>query len=464
MHTAINKFSANDQKPSAQTSILIQLALPVILSQVSHTFVGLADTLMVGRTGNVTALAASALGNNIFSIPIVFAVGLSYAVTPKVSEFLARGDGETCHKFLRNSLINNQLWALILMAILFLLLPFSGTLGQAEEVLQLAVPFFKLQVWSLPGIMLFQTFRQFFDGLGDTKPGMVVSIAANLLNVLLNYLLIFGNFGFPELGLFGAGISNCISRWIMGIGMMVWYFLDPKMKEWRKLSLIRTPDIGSIRLLNQLGLPVALQFLFEVGAFSFTSVLVGQMGKESLAAHQIVISIASFTYMMSSGIAAASSIRVGHFLGLKNQPMLRYSGVLAFRLAAVFMGSMAFLMYLGSAWIPSLFISNAEVLKIGSQLFLVAAFFQVSDGIQVVGLGSLRGISDVRIPTWITLVAYWVIAIPLGYYLGSHLGWGAAGTWWALLVGLSISAIFMLFRFLSLTKSIDFTQYDEQHP
>jgi multidrug resistance protein, MATE family len=464
MHTPTNKFSADDQKPSAQISILVQLALPVILSQVSHTFVGLADTLMVGRTGNVTALAASALGNNIFSIPIVFAVGLSYAVTPKVSEYLARGEKETCHNFLRNSFLNNQVWALSIMAVLWILLPFSKALGQPEAVLELAVPFFKLQVWSLPGIMLFQTFRQFFDGLGDTKPGMIVSIAANLLNVFLNYLLIFGNHGFPELGLFGAGISNCISRWIMGLGMMAWYFLDPKMKDWRKMPFVQIPDLNILKLLNQLGLPVALQFLFEVGAFTFTSVLVGQMGKESLAAHQIVISIASFTYMMSSGIAAAASIRVGHFLGLKNQPMLRYSGILAFRLAACFMGSMALLLFLGSAWIPSLFIANAEVMEIGSQLFLVAALFQVSDGIQVVGLGSLRGISDVKIPTWITLLAYWVIAIPLGYYWGAFLGWGAAGTWWALLVGLSISAIFMLFRFLSLTKSIDFAQYDARNP
>jgi MATE family multidrug resistance protein len=290
---------------------------------------------------------------------------------------------------------------------------------------------------------------------------MVVSIGANLLNVFLNYLLIYGNLGFPEMGLFGAGISNCIARWAMGFGMAGYFFLSESGKPWRKKFFSTLPDLPNLFLLNRLGLPVAFQFLFEVGAFSFTALLVGRMGESSLAAHQIVISIASVTYMMASGLSSAASIRVGHFYGLQNRKMILLSGIRSFQMVSVFMlGTAAFLLLLRNQ-IPILFIQDPEVLKIGAELIIIAGFFQLSDGIQVIGLGCLRGLSDVLVPTLITLVAYWVIAIPFGYYLGLTLGMGPAGTWWALLAGLSISAIFMLIRFLSLSKTLVFKNHDK---
>jgi MATE family multidrug resistance protein len=450
----MKQFQDKDSNPASQTWILLQLAGPVVISQVSHTFVGLADTLMIGQTGNVTSLAASALANNILSVPIVFAVGLSYVLTPKISEYYARKENETCKKLLVNSLISNMIWSIIICLGLYLLLPFAPLLQQPKDVLDLALPFFELQILGLPGILLFQSFRQFYDGLGDTKPGMFVSISANLLNVFLNYLLIFGKFGCPEMGLMGAGIANCISRWAMGILMMGYFFLSPSGRPWRKGFFNSQPEIKKLLLLNKLGVPVAFQFIFEVGAFSFTALLVGRMGESSLAAHQIVISLASVTYMMASGLSSAASIRVGHFLGLQNRKMILLSGKRSFQMVSLFMLATAALFLLFRIEIIAAFISDPGVTQTGGQLLIIAAFFQLSDGIQVIGLGCLRGLSDVFIPTLITLISYWVIAIPLGFYLGLTKGLGPEGTWWALLAGLSISAIFMLIRFFSLAKYI----------
>lgn len=446
-----------DRNPLAQTKILLHLAIPVILSQISHTMVGLADTLMIGQTGKVDSLAASGLSNNLFSIPIVFCVGLTYILTPKVSEHFAQQNTKECLRLLWNACLSNLGWSVLMVGLLLVLLPYAHLLQQPEQVLQLALPFLKLQIWSLPGLFLYQTFRQFLDGLGLTKPGMFVSIAGNLFNVIFNYFLIFGNGGFPELGLLGAGISNCVSRWLMGFGMMAWFLFMPGLRSWRAQWTWSLPDFSAVWLLNKLGLPVGFQYLFEVGAFTFTSIMVGQMGAAGLASHQIVISVASLTYMMASGISSAASIRVGHFVGLQDKEMIQITGKHAFRIASVFMALMALIFLLGRNALPLLFIENEEVLKVGAELFIIAGFFQLSDGIQVVGLGCLRGLSDVVMPTVITLVAYWVVAIPLGYYLGIVLGWGPAGTWWALLVGLSFSAFFMLFRFLSLSRSLTFS-------
>lgn len=449
-----------DRDPSAQTWIILQLAIPVVLSQVSHTLVGLADTIMVGQTGNVTALAASALANNIFSLAIVFALGISYVLTPKISEYFAQKEMATCKSLLVNSLLNNLLWAVLISVVLGLLLPFSVFLEQPEKVLDQALPFFKLQIWSLPGIMLFQTFRQFYDGLGNTKPGMVVSIAANLLNVFMNYLLIFGNWGCPELGLFGAGISNLIARWVMGLGMAGYFYFSQSGLEWKDSFQISNIRYSTFILLNKLGLPVAFQFLFEVGAFSFTALLVGRMGESALASHQIVITLASVTYMMASGLSSAASIRVGHFFGLKDKKMILLSGIRSFQMVSVFMFCTAVLFLFFRNDIPMLFIHNQTVADTGAELLIIAGFFQISDGIQVIGLGCLRGLSDVLVPTIITMFAYWVVAIPFGYFLGLTLHMGPAGTWWALCAGLSVSAIFMLIRFLSLSKSLVFSEND----
>ena len=440
----------------SQLRLLINLAIPAILSQVGHTLVGLADTIMIGKTGNVTALAASALANNILSVPIVFLVGISYAVTPKIAEYFAQGNHTSCMAILKQSLINNILWTILICTILFISLPYSYLLGLEVGVIDLALPFFGYLIASLPGLVIFQSFKQFYDGLGNTKPGMVASLLANLLNVVLNWLLIYGKCGFPELGLIGAGISNLISRWVMGLALFSYFMLEPNSKRWRQSFRFYRFDKEVFFLLNRLGIPISFQFLFEVGAFSFTAILVGKMGEISLAAHQIVITLASITYMMASGLASAATIRIGHFVGLKDKKMILLTSRNAMVLVVLFMGFTASLFLFFKQEIPSLFIEKEEVGLAAGSLLLIAALFQISDGVQVVFLGCLRGLSDVKIPTLITFIAYWVLAIPLGFYLGVTIKLGLNGTWWGLFAGLSISAIFMLIRFYYLANKITF--------
>ena len=439
-------------KEKSQYNQLIALAIPAILSQLSHTLVGLADTIMIGQTGNVSALAASALANNVLSVPIVFLVGISYASTPKIAEFFARKEVKNCQSILFHSLLLNTIWGLLVCAFLWFLLPFAYKLDQEPKVLALAIPFFGYLIASLPGLVLFQSFRQFYDGLGNTKPGMVVSILANLLNVVLNYALIFGKFGFPEMGIIGAGISNLISRWVMGVGLMLFFIFEQNSMKWRKGFFSVPVRLKEFSNLNKLGIPISLQFLFEVGAFSFTAILVGRMGEISLAAHQIVITLASMTYMMASGIASASTIRIGHFVGLGDKEKILETGKKSMVLVIIFMSFTAALFLLFKTQIPLLFIEKEEVVLAAASLFSIAALFQISDGIQVVGLGCLRGLSDVKVPTLLTLFAYWVIAIPLGYWLGISQNMGLNGTWFGLFIGLTISAICMLLRFYLIAR------------
>ena len=435
-----------------QYAVILKLAWPAILSQVSQTLFGLVDTLMIGKTGNVHFLAASALANNILSLPIVFLVGISYAATPKIASHYAVSDIDFCRKLLSQSILNNFFWCLCVCLLLFFLIPFGSNLDVDARVLTEAVPFFFLLIFSLPGIAVFQSFRQFYDGLGRTKPGMVASLAANGLNIVLNYLLIFGAFGFPEMGLTGAAIANIICRWVMGIGMAVFFISERKSAVWRQNFLSIGIKWQEIKLLNTMGFPISFQFLFEVGAFTCTAILAGQMGPESLSAHQVVISIASITYMAASGISTAATVRVGHYLGLNNRQMIRDSAIKSMVLTTVFMGLTALIFILFSREIPGLFIQNQDVVAASSLLFIIAGIFQISDGLQVVALGCLRGLGDVKIPTLFTFLAYWAIAIPLGYILGFNFSFGPEGIWWGLLSGLSVSAIFMLFRFFSIIK------------
>lgn len=418
---------------------------------------GMADTILIGKTGDVKDLASSALANNVLSVGIVFLVGISYAITPKTAEFKAQQDAQQCRDLLLTSFLNNSIWVGLVCLLFGVSLPFWTILGQDEEVTLRTMPFFMVLLAGLPGLMLFQTFRQYIDGLGNTKPGMVFSLIANGVNLMLNYALIFGHWGFPWMGLMGAGIANFIARWFMGLAILLYFYSSPHFQNWRPAwgRFFTLPWLYWLRKLNRTAIPISFQSIFEVAAFTFTAVLVGSMGSHELAAHQIVITLASFTYMMASGIASAASIRVGHFTGLHQLELLRDSGRKSMFLVVGLMSVSCLLFLFFRSEIPALFIANREVTEAASGIMLVAGLFQFSDGLQVVGLGCLRGMSDVRIPTLLTLVAYWVIAIPLAYFLGIYLGFGLQGTWWALLIGLSISAAFMLFRFFSNTKRIN---------
>ena len=283
---------------------------------------------------------------------------------------------------------------------------------------------------------------------------MFISLIANLINVGLNYLLIFGKFGFPELGLNGAGWATFISRVFMFILMFIYikkssYFIDYIVDIRLKMASLKI-----IAEILRISIPIGLQFVFEVGAFAFAAIMMGWLGTNELAAHQIAISIASVTYMMATGISSAATVRVGNALGRNNNLELRNAGFGAFLIGLAFMLCCSILFISFHDYLPFLFNDNSQVVKIASSLIVIAAFFQLSDGTQVIGLGALRGISDVKMPAILTVLAYWVIGLPIAYVLGFVLDLGAIGIWYGLLIGLTFAAIMMFYRFYNKSKLV----------
>ncbi|MFY8110239.1 MAG: MATE family efflux transporter, partial [Bacteroidia bacterium] len=287
-----------------------------------------------------------------------------------------------------------------------------------------------------------------------TKPSAVITMIALLLNVFLNWVLIYGKFGMPELGLFGAGIATSFSRLVMAVMMYLYVRFNQMYQHFHHLKQ-HDHDIIWLKKIFQIGLPSGFQYFFEVGAFAFAAIMIGWIGEYELAAHQVAINIASVTYMIATGLSAGGSIAVGDALGRRNRQDIIRSGYAAVILATAFMGVCAIVFSLFNQWIVALYINDLRVAEMATGLLIIAAFFQLSDGIQCVGLGILRGIGDTKIPTVITIIAYWVIGIPIGYYLGFKTGLSLYGIWISLSIGLSFSAVLLSFRFKKRSRLID---------
>ena len=429
------------------------IAYPVMLSQLGQVTVGVADTMMVGRLGAVP-LAAASLGNSIFFVIMMFGIGISMAITPLVAA--ADGKGKTKrisrvfqHGFLINSFFGGLLFLLILLAT-----PVLYHLNQPEEVVRLAVPYLGIITLSLIPFMFFQTFKQFTEGLSQTKQAMVITIFCNLINVFLNWVLIYGNLGFPAMGLNGAGLATLISRVAMG-GMMYWYVRGSKRYKPYKLSFgFKKLSFPMISKMLNIGVPTGFQFIFEAGAFSSAAIMMGWIGVDALAAHQIAINLASISYMMASGLSSAAMVRIGNQLGRNDIKTMREIGFAIFGMVCVFMLFFAIVLISFRNFLPMLYIDDASVIGVAAGLLIIAGLFQISDGLQLVSLGALRGMADVKIPTIITLVAYWVIGLPLGYVLAFHLGLGEKGIWYGLFIGLTLTAVLLVYRFDRTSRSL----------
>lgn len=429
------------------------LAYPVVLSQLGHILVSVFDSLMVGQIGTVP-LAAASLGNSIFTITMLFGLGVSLSITPLIAAADGRKNYTRISLLLLNGLVSNVLLGILTFIAGYFLSPYITYLNQPEQVVQLAIPYINILFLSMVPFMVFQAFRQFAEGLSLTKQAMYISIVANSLNIVLNYIFIWGKLGLPAMGLEGAGWATLISRIIMAMMMAAYILFNKRFDVYRHFLRLRHLSFVHMYRIFKLGIPISSQMVFEMGAFSFSAIMIGWMGARELAAHQIAINIASVTYMMASGIAAAATIRVGNQRGLKNYRAMRIAGFSSFAMAALFMVSSGLLMILFHRLIPALYIDDPVVIQIASTLLIIAALFQISDGIQVVGLGALRGLEDVRIPSVITLVAYWVIGLPVGYLLSFEAGYGVSGIWMGLLAGLSTAAVLLFLRFKWLSSSL----------
>jgi MATE family multidrug resistance protein len=426
----------------------ILLAYPVVLSQLGHILVSVCDSVMVGQTGKLP-LAAVSVGVSTTTVLMVLGLGISMGAVPRVAAANGRGDNPALGHLLVGTIWLNTLVG-VLLAGLSQLLPLAMPhLHQAPEVVALATPWVRVVGLSLLPLMVFQGFREWAEGLGLTRQAMQLSILGNLINALLCYALIFGHFGAPAMGLMGAAWATLIARIIMAL-LMAQFVLRAKDLQAKRPAEAATwlqPGLAELRGQLALGLPIGVQMMFEVGAFAASALMMGWLGVTTQAAHQIAINVASVTYMAASGIAAAATIRVGNLRGAGDLSGARQAGFAAYWLAFAFMGTMGLLLVLLRHLIPTYYNTDPAVVAQAATLLAIAAAFQVSDGLQVVGLGALRGLEDVKVPSVVALLAYWAVALPLGYGLGFGLKLGAPGIWLGLLTGLSVVAGVLLLRF-----------------
>ncbi len=429
------------------------LAYPVVLSQLGHIILGVVDTAMVGQIGTVPQ-AAVALSNSLYTLVLVFGLGVSYGITPLVAAADSTKHFAENAKLLKHGVVINTVLGILLFVLLYFTSPVLNLFNQKKEVVDMAIPFLNVMMLGMIPLCIFSGFKQFTEGLSFTKIAMVITVGANLLNVLLNYLLIFGHWGLPKMGLMGACWATFISRVVMAIGMFLYVYFNKHFKiYWKGFNKIKITKALTKKILG-IGVPSGLQWVFEVGAFSFAVIMIGWISATAQAAHQVALSIAATTYMMASGLSAAASVRVGNELGLKNREGVRTAGFSAFIIVLVFMSLMATCFILFRNYLPLLFNNNADVIAVSSSLIVIAAFFQLSDGTQVVGLGALRGMKDVKIPTIITLIAYWIIGLPMSYVFAFKFNFGVQGIWYGLSLGLGIAAVLLFLRFNYVSKRI----------
>lgn len=434
----------------------IRLSVPIILGQLGIMLMGVADTIQVGNMaeGAKFALDASGIANSVFITVAVLGINAISTVAPMISKAYERNQPSEIVRTFRAS-VQVALWASsFCVAIILLCVMNFEVFGQSPVVSSLAVNYLLIITMSIVPLYLFLALRQLSDGLSKTKAAMTITLSAVLFNVLLNHLLINGVWIFPEWGLNGAGVATLLSRIYMALGLWWVVYSDPQLDRYMKWKapVLKVKEL--VLHIFKVGIPSGMQGFFEVAVFSAAAIMIGWIGEDPLAAHLVALSPASVSYMMISGLAAAGGIRVGAGLGQQNRTAIIKSGTTALLLGAAFMSLCGFFFLTAQHFIINLYIQDSAVTQIAVSLLTIAAFFQLSDGLQCVALGLLRGMADVNIPTLVTLFAYWGVGIPVGYLLAFRYHWGAEGIWMGLLAGLTVSALLLTIRFYTQVRRV----------
>ncbi|MDA9554831.1 MATE family efflux transporter, partial [Pelobium sp.] len=429
----------------------LALAIPVVISQLGHTLVHTADSVIVGQFAGTIPLAAVSLVNSIFMVMMVIGIGISYGLTPLIAQENGRNNLNECNKLLANSLLLNIIFGFILYGVIYFGSVFAmDHLDQSPAVVAQAKPYMELLGISIIPLMVFLTFKQFAEGLGFTKQAMMISIWGNAVNIFFGVIFVKGLFGVHPMGVSGVGYSTLIDRFLMAVVMTLYIFNSKHFKPYLKNFSFRNIDFSRLTRIFKLGAPTAMQYTFEVSAFSGAAVLIGTIGAVEQAAHQVAINLAAITYMMASGVSAAATIQSGNNFGKNNFIYLRLSALSSYHIVLAFMSLTAIIFITCNQYLPMFYSKDAAVIQIAASLLLIAAVFQLFDGAQVVGLGILRGLGDVNIPTFITFTAYWLVGLPVGYLMGIKLGYGVNGIWYGLCLGLLVASILLFYRFQKL--------------
>lgn len=432
------------------------MALPVVVSQLGHTLVHTADSMIVGHFVGTIPLAAVSLVHSVFMIVMVLGIGIATGLTPLVAMANGSRKPDECGLLLSNSLSIN-----IVSGILLFCLVYFGSmvaidhLDQDPEVVEVAKPYLLIMSLSIIPLMVFNTFKQFLEGLGFTRQAMNITIWGNLLNVLLAIVFVRGMFGISPMGVEGVGYATLIDRCLMAVVMTTYTFRAARFRPYLKYFNFFKLQLRRCVAIIRIGAPVALQYVFEVGAFAGAAIMAGTLGANEQAAHQIAITLAAMTYMMASGIASAATVKTANSYGRQKFVRLKRFATANYHIVLVFMVAAAFIFVFFNQYLPWIFTTDAVVIGIAAQLLLIAGLFQLFDGTQVVGLGILRGLGDVKIPTVITFVAYWVIGLPAGYLMSAQFGMGILGIWFGLTAGLLTSSVLLYIRYRKLVQRLE---------
>lgn len=441
----------NNSLKNSHLKETISLSIPLVLTQIGHIVTGMVDNIFLGRLGK-TEQAAGILSNNLFVILLVFSIGMSYVLTPAITDAHVNNNDKEKAALFKNSLFINLMVSVVLFVILFFSSPVLAHMQQPADVVELAFPFFNVLTLSIIPVTLFFVCKQYTEGLSNTRAAMYISVVGNLLNIILNYLLIYGKAGLPELGYMGSCWATFIARVFMGVGFLVFVFRNKAVNSFVKYYKEVKLNAYHFWPLLKDGLASALQFTFEVAAFAISGLMAGVFGKEQIDAHGIALSMAAFTYMFASGIGSATTIRVGKYYAVDDLKNVKTAINTSFKTVIITMGVMALIFVSLNTVLPIIFSNDAEIILIASKLLLFAAMFQLFDGTQVVAIGALRGLEDYKFPTSIAFIGYWILALPLCYVFAFMFDFKVYGVWMALSIGLAFVSIALYFRIRTLLR------------
>lgn len=444
-----NAIDLSSQPKSLKEEIMltVKLGWPIILSNLTQVSLPIIDGVMVGSIDS-NQLAAASLVINLISIPILLCMGLPMAISPLVSAALGKSDYKSPLEILVNGMFVGGIFALVIALVFHFGKEVVFHLGQDIEVARIAQDYLVIIAWRLVPFALFSSISRFAQGLGNTKLVMTLNLITIPMNILLNYILIFGHWGMPALELKGAGYGTLLTQVIALLIFIAVILRSDKFAAYRNdLGQAFRIKLSRIREITKIGLPVGIQLSLETGAFAFSGLMAGWLGSQHQAAHQIGIYISSLTYVVSIGVCTAGSIRVAYFFGKKDWDAVFSIGRSTVFLALFFGLVFSFLLLAGYSFIPNLFTKELEVIQLAKIVLVMTALFQLSDAVQATSAGILRGMQDVKVPTYLSLIAYWGIGIPVAYLFAFILDWGISGLWIGLVLGLSFNALLLTIRF-----------------
>ena len=424
---------------------LLKLAAPVMFAQMGIAAVQLFDNGMVGRLGALP-LAAVAFGGTVFFMVFIFATGIVISLTPLVGEQYAQGRYRAAAVYFQNSFVLFLTIGIIAFCLQMSLIPLMYHMGQPVEVVEMAIPYYRYLVWSIIPYILFGSFKQFLEGIGNTRANMVIIIACNLINIFFNWLLIFGNWGFPRMEAAGAGLATLISRICMPLFAAGYFAAKPRLRRYFRYFKRENFTWEKIWTMLKVGFPIASQMLLEGAAFALTTLMMGWLGTVTLAANQVTMTVSNFAFMIVLGLGSAATIRVSHEYGRGNLRELKKSATAAYHLTLAYSTITATFFILFGEQIAGLFTSDPEVIAMASYLMIFVAAFQFSDGLQSVSVGILRGMQDVKQVMIIAVVSYIIINLPIAYFCAFVLKLGPGGLWAGFIFGLSVAAFLLITR------------------